>query len=55
MTRGYETTNGRYVEVGDSGRDRKRAKHCPACDGVLGDVLACPCGWTADRPAGVAR
>lgn len=55
MTRAYETTNGRYVELNDGGRDRKRTRHCPACDAELGDVLACTCGWTADRPAEVAR
>ena len=58
MTRAYETTNRRYVEVADqAGRDRKRVRRCDQCRQELswdGGQLACTgCGRTAEQMAQV--
>ena len=54
MTRGYETTNGRYVEVGDqTGRNRKRVRRCDQCHAELswssGQLVCTGCGRTAEQ------
>lgn len=54
--RGFDSTNGRYVEVGDQqARDRKRTKRCPDDRLELAQRdgwLYCPaCGKTADELA----
>ena len=54
MTRGYETTNGRHVEVGDqTRRNRKRVRRCDQCHAELsssGGQLTCTrCGRTAEQ------
>lgn len=58
MTRAYETTNGRYIDVNNQqDRDRKRTKRCGDCRVELEQTagwLYCPtCGKTADELAGV--
>lgn len=54
--RGFESTNRRYVELGDhQAQDRKRTKRCPDDRAELVDTagwLYCPsCGRTADELA----
>jgi uncharacterized Zn finger protein (UPF0148 family) len=58
VTRGYESTNARYVDVNDqSGRNRQRTKRCPVDRAELEQTsgwLYCPtCGLTADELAQV--
>lgn len=60
MTRAYESTNGRYIDVNDTaGRDRKRTKRCDECRVALernAGWLWCPsCGKTADEMAQVPQ
>jgi uncharacterized Zn finger protein (UPF0148 family) len=60
MSRGFESTNGRYVKVGDQrARDRKRRRCCPDDRVELEQRegwLYCPtCGKTADELAQVTQ
>ncbi|MFI5895635.1 hypothetical protein ACIA5D_36625 [Actinoplanes sp. NPDC051513] len=53
MSRAYETTNRRYLDVNEqAGRDRQRTRSCPSCAAKLpSGALSCDCGWTASRQA----